>query len=150
MVNREIRDEKTPYARPKCFCCISDCCVWSAKLNIKMRPDRSEVLFCTSGFWSWRNDSNSFSQIHNSSNSSEYWIAVPFSRRSRPPFSNPPGIFLEIFLTQAPGRQHTSLWVWSDWHIGPSVPLRRSHLWLSPSFLFWRRQSLSVELTSSP
>jgi len=30
-----------------------------------------------------------------------------------------------IYLTQAPGRQQTSLWDGSRWHVRPSVPLRR-------------------------
>lgn len=35
--------------------------------------------------------------------------------------------FLVMFLIQAPGRQKSSLWVRSGWHIGPSVPHRREH-----------------------
>lgn len=65
---KEIREDKISYTRPKYFCYSSDCYVWPAKLNTKIRPDRSEVLFCNPGFWCRRNNKNSLSKIHNSNN----------------------------------------------------------------------------------
>lgn len=65
-IMKEIREEKTSDARPKYFCYSSDCYVWPAKLNTKIGSGRSEVLFCTSGFWFRRNNGNPLSQIHNS------------------------------------------------------------------------------------
>lgn len=65
-ISKEIREEKTSDSRRKYFCYSSYCYVWPAKLNTKMEPGRSEVLFCTSGFWFRRDNGNPLSQIHNS------------------------------------------------------------------------------------
>lgn len=35
------------------------------------------------------------------------------------------GSFFVMSLSWVTGAQHTSLWVGSGWHIGPSIPLKR-------------------------
>ncbi len=60
-----------------------------------------------------------------------------------------PGSFLEIPVTRAPGRQHTSVRVGSGRHFGPSVPLRRE----SPTtitLLSFLEEAVKCGATSSP
>ena len=58
-------------------------------------------------------------------------------------------MFLATSLTRAQGRQHTSLWDGSEWHIRPLVPLRRESPMMI-ALLFFLTLQQNREQTDQP